>query len=406
MSTSHNRWFRFLKKGRLLAYWEEEPNPKDRSTLSPFWVFPTRNITNLQTPYRNQQDHLYLELEGVKDLLLQFESTQQLANWAKALDHFRSKYSKEPKKIWEIQHGGKKHDHRIDTIVVSELEKHYKLYKNAESNAHFKEIHSLKGLQKSFQKISYDLLEPRCVESISKISEIQQKKLNVSTTPTNWGGASMIETGFDLEDSDRRQLKGKYYLILVTQKNPDPSSGHDDKILAENLLPATMCFNTIYVYPYNDLDDNSPMEKRIRTSDILDVSIAESQEKEDYYTVRIDTLDQIFLVSTKDAAACVKWVKIVKKSMEILEETKLTVHKELARNVDNLIWNFRKMKVDIGALAAQDLLEYFNVTSFSFASGGELGGDISLMTTANLRMHGALMKTASDDLRLTHDDRK
>jgi hypothetical protein len=293
-------------------------------------------------------------LEGVKDLHLQFESTQQLTTWAKALDHFRSKYSKEPKKIWEIQHGGKKHNHRLETIVVSELENHYKLYKTSESNAHFKEIHSLKGLQRSFEKISYDLLEPRCVESISKISEIQQKKLDVATTPSNWGGASMIETGFDLEDSNRRQLKGKYYLILVTQKNSDASSGHDDKILSENLLPVSICFNTIYVFPYNDLDDNSPVERKIRTFDILDVSIAESQEKEDYYTVRIDTLDHILLVSTKDANACVKWVKIVKKSMEMLEETKLTVHKELTRNVDNLIWNFRKKKVDIGALAAQD----------------------------------------------------
>jgi hypothetical protein len=162
-----------------------------------------------------------------------------------------------------------------------------------------------------------------------------------------------------LKGKKRVPWHGTKYILLVTQKHIDPGS-NDDGILEQDLLPTYMDLNVIYIYPFEDNNDNGGIQKSIRVSDILYIGSAVEGERPHMFTVQIDTKEKIYLINCKSPNTALKWVKVVRQAITTLEEIDRTDNKCLKRNVDTIIHSYRFADLKLGELVLHDLSTALN----------------------------------------------
>jgi len=79
------------------------------------------------------------------------------------------------------------------------------------------------------------------------------------------------------------------------------------------MLPLYLDLNTIYIYPWSDIDDNSGVSKKIFVNEIINCDYNEHCECDKYYTIRIETRTEIYFMSFQKATIGKYWISIIKK---------------------------------------------------------------------------------------------
>lgn len=375
----HQRYFKLLKKGRMLCYWTELPLGKSLKDIKrPHWICFTRNILELYTEYDKKSNHFYIAMpDNIKDLHIKIDDQEQYYQWVRALMFAKEYYKKVPRKSWEIHDDGKDINNIINTVVVAELEKEFG-YEAQDRFNYFKDIHKLKKLDKYFERIGLHILANRMAEGTGSVKIfIKDQHNEESSSPTKLGSQTQ---DINLVENKKQNFVGNKYWLCVTDK--DWEFDEDDTILGQDLLPIYLEMNTIYFYPLFGFKDNSGVEEKFATRDLIDVFLNEKSDVEHKYTVRAETLHKIYLFNFERAQDARMWVKCLKKSKKNVEEISRTRSGILSRNVDDIVSKYRFGDLDLIELVKHDLVFCMN------AGIDNIGQDVIYrVNKSNLEFH-------------------
>lgn len=243
---------------------------------------------------------------------------------------------------------------------MTELETTYNKAYQAEFD--YKNVLESKGLTSTLEALGENMTKNRFVCSYIQSTSALQANLSKSEIK-------------DLDATDYIKLNNKIMLpkgnlstrkfaVLITAKSVNISDSQknydiDDSIISNKDLPHWMSCECMYMFDYQDIEDNSSFQKKMDTSDFLSIEFHNDSFIKQGYTFRVEISDKVLFFNTQSALECEKWVTLLKKSKAISNEIKHSKYNCISKNVDKLVWKWVHEKLNLEQKAHIDIDSMF-----------------------------------------------
>lgn len=240
------KYFRFHKKGELLAQYSSEPDHDS----TPKIVMNVFELEDLKEETNETEVLISFSIQG-KLVKLKLEDKTSHKTWFQALKTLKEYYSNKipdmPRKIED------KLDLETEMAIRSELEmtKWQTLKLKVDPTLFLRD----KNLKSSFDKIKY-------LKNKLLISQVQVEKKDIKSSSTELTSPIRKPTNpFKKKDSSEVGIEKSLYILLISQKPlyeiDEQIIEHDFDIIKPHQLPQNLLFNVIYFYNYTTLGDES-----------------------------------------------------------------------------------------------------------------------------------------------------
>jgi hypothetical protein len=279
---SLKKLFKFHKKGRILAYYDDCPLKADSR---PGMVLCIQDIKELEENAKNKSGHFKLVMAD-EQMELKIDDINQLADWVKAINFFRDYYSKEK----PLRPRSYKEEVDVEMQLQLMAENELSTWESIKSKYDYSSFCKDKNFIGIFTSYPLNMLTNRIlISSVKKKTEYKKEATDVKNTPNqNQGRTNMgpknpsIQANMSLDSpSALTNIKNKiaifdkidsfgsknFIAFLVSQRPvseiDEEQYFKDHKAISRDGFPFDLDFNTIYLYQYTGSGDTKPAHKKI-----------------------------------------------------------------------------------------------------------------------------------------------
>lgn len=280
---SLKKYFKFHKKGRVLAYYDDCP-PKSDSR--PRQVFFIQEIKELLESPGGKNDHFKLVMHD-EVIELKLDEQSEMTEWIKAIGFFREYYAKEKPLRTKSSRQEVDFEMQLQLIAENELAQWESIKQLYDYSSFFKD----KSLLNIFMQYPMPMLcnrlltskvkkstkwnkdsknnkeggDDKKIVSSSSISSKRNESVNSSLeSPLSLKGMTSKIGLFDRFDT----VSSKAYTAFLISQRPvgdidEEQALKDHKAITQDGFPPEITFNTIYMYQYSGPGDVKPIHKTI-----------------------------------------------------------------------------------------------------------------------------------------------
>jgi hypothetical protein len=280
---SLKKYFKFHKKGRVLAYYDDCP-PKSDSR--PRQVFFIQEIKELLEAPGGKSDHFKLSLHD-EIIELKLDEHNEVSEWIKAIGFFREYYAKEKPLRTKSSRQDVDFEMQLQLMSENELSQWDSIKQMYDYSTFFRD----KSLLTIFMQYPAPMLSNRLL--ISKIKKntkwnkdvkdnkegAENKKTVASSSISskkNDSVSNSLESPLSLKGVtskiglfDRFEtVNSKAYTAFLISQRPvsdidEEQALKDHKAITQDGFPPEIAFNTIYLYEYSGTGDVKPVHKKL-----------------------------------------------------------------------------------------------------------------------------------------------
>ena len=277
---SLKKYFKFHKKGRVLAYYDDCP-PKSDSR--PRQVFFIQEIKELLESAGGKNDHFKLVMHD-EVIELKLDEHTEVTEWIKAIGFFREYYAKEKPLRNKSSRQDVDFEMQLQLIAENELAQWESIKQLYDYSSFFKDkslfnifmqyptpmlcnrllISKVKKSTK-WNKDNKDGADGKKTISSSSVSSRRNESVTMSLeSPLSIKGMTSKIGLFDRFDT----VSSKAYTAFLISQRPvgdidEEQALKDHKAITQDGFPPEIGFNTIYLYQYAGPGDVKPIHKTI-----------------------------------------------------------------------------------------------------------------------------------------------
>lgn len=156
--------------------------------------------------------------------------------------------------------------------------------------------------------------------------------------------------------------QSEFYIIASSKSFNESAAQPSDQIFAASSMPAWFELDTLFMFSFENDNDESEARKKISAKDIMSIEpVQDSSFKGNFHFI-IELKQKVYFCGVEYAHEAVQWTDAIRKSKKTIEEISRTKNNKLSRNIDPMVSSFilNNTKAAAVQLASKDLGTVFD----------------------------------------------
>lgn len=304
------------------------------------------DIKEVVDNYGGKKGHFLLKLEK-EEVHLKCDENKDKNSWVEAINLLIELY--QGKKIFDWDDDRKSHQDKIDVRVLHQImdehEEHFRdeILKKQD----YSKVLKAKKLKNSLDLISRKIYDNHVVMGFVKKTSGQQIDVDVASDDRKRNVSLLDIAG--LKNILPRNLmiwKDEFFIMITSKAFTVFGKEVDDHVISECDVPHWFELDTLYMFKYENDQDESEYFKKFNAKNFLMVEPANDSSFKGKYHFILETKEKVYFVGNETCKETNRWVAALKKAKLTAEENSRAKGSAGLRNIDNLVSLYKKKVCD------------------------------------------------------------